>query len=456
MTEHVATLDPAFIDRAVEDYRALVRIPTVSRLRDEGTDWEPFVRFRAELAARFPAIHRELSLEIVRDHALLFRWRGVDDLAPSVLMAHYDVVPADDAEGWSVPPFAAEILDIDGEPNLVARGSIDDKASLVGILSAVESAVAGGFRPRSDVYVALTHNEEVLGDGTPGIVDLLSSRGIRPRLVIDEGGIVGESILGPMDAEVVCIGVSEKGTGTLRLTLDAPGGHAAVPPVEESTVRLARAIVAIHDEGIVPLLSDVNRRLIRTLGPRAPGPVADAARLIDEGEDAAGMAEFSKASENARAMVHTIPVVTVVQAGTIANAVPERAAALVNLRIAPGHTGDEIVARIRALVADDEIAIEVVELKDASPVSPSDGEEWDLIVRHIRSTYGQDVLVVPYVNNGGTDSRNYAGISDGVYRFSPYRMSLAQRESLHAIDERLSLSSFVEGLVFYSSFVRDL
>jgi carboxypeptidase PM20D1 len=448
-------LDSAYVDRAIEDYRALVRIPTVSRLRDEGTDWEPFRQFREDIARRYPSLHQNLGLEVVSGHALLFHWRGKGDGQPAVVMAHYDVVPADD-EGWTVPPFAAEIVDIDGEPNLVARGSIDDKASLAGILAAVERAVSEGFQPGSDVYLAFTHNEEVLGDGTPGIVGLLAERGIRPRLVIDEGGIVGASILGPMDADVICIGVSEKGTGTLRLSLSAPGGHSAVPPLEEATVRLSRAIVAIHDRGIAPFLSDVNRRLIRALGPHAPGHVAEAARLLGAGDEAGAIASFAEASLNARAMVHTIPVTTVVSAGMTANAIPERASALVSLRVAPGHSSAEVVERVRAVVDDDGIDIEVIELKDASPVSPSEGPEWDLIVRHIRSTYGDDVLVVPYVNNGGTDSRNYTGISDNVYRFSPYRMSLAQRESLHAIDERLSISSFVEGLTFYTSFVREL
>jgi carboxypeptidase PM20D1 len=448
-------LDADLVERSIENYRALVRIPTVSHIDGEGTDWAPFALFGSEIAARYPALHGELSREVVQDWALLYHWRGTTQGPAAVLMAHYDVVPADD-DGWRVPPFAAEIVDVDGEPSLVARGSIDDKASLTGILEAVEHAVTEGFRPRHDVYVALTHNEEVLGDGTPAIVELLRSRGIRPRLVIDEGGIVGESILGPIDADVICIGVSEKGTGTLRLSLSAPGGHSAVPPVEEATVTLSRAVVAIHEQTITPLLSDVNRRLIQTLGPHAPGPVSDAARLLAAGDEDAAIEAFAGASLNARAMVHTIPVVTMMSAGMTANAIPERAGATVSLRIAPGDSPDRVVESIRRIVSDHGIAVDVVELRDASPVSPSDGPEWDLIVRHIRSTYGDDVVIVPYVNNGGTDSRNYTGISDNVYRFSPYRMSLAERESLHAVDERLALSSFIEGLQFYTTFVRDL
>ena len=52
---------------------------------------------------------------------MLYRWPGREPGAPTVLMAHYDVVPATD-EGWQHPPFAADLTgEADGPGDLGAR-----------------------------------------------------------------------------------------------------------------------------------------------------------------------------------------------------------------------------------------------------------------------------------------------------------------------------------------------
>ncbi|MEQ1737942.1 MAG: acetylornithine deacetylase, partial [Rhodoglobus sp.] len=78
-------------DRSVENLRALLRIPTISRLDESQIEWHQFDRFISTLERLYPQAHARLELEIVAGHSLLFRWTGRAATDPVVLMAHYDV-----------------------------------------------------------------------------------------------------------------------------------------------------------------------------------------------------------------------------------------------------------------------------------------------------------------------------------------------------------------------------
>src|ERR1700753_892090 len=103
-------------ERALENLRTLLRIPTVSRSEVGTTEWDAFERFAQTLATLYPAVHASLELERF-GHTLLFRWKGAGDGDPSVLMAHYDVVAATDG-GWEHDPFEA-VVDGEGDGRML-------------------------------------------------------------------------------------------------------------------------------------------------------------------------------------------------------------------------------------------------------------------------------------------------------------------------------------------------
>ena len=224
----------------VDRFQELLRIPTISRNDVELTDWAQFEAFRSALARLYPTAHAALELEVIAEHSLLYRWPGSGTGDPTVLMAHYDVVPATD-DGWDHPAFGATIV---GDA-LYSRGSIDNKGSLVAIFEAVERLTAEGFTPTTDVYIFAGHNEETAGDGAEITVAELRARDIHPALVLDEGGAIVEGVFPTVTKPAAVIGVSEKGILTLVLTVDQVGGHASTPPRFSATARLARAIVRL-------------------------------------------------------------------------------------------------------------------------------------------------------------------------------------------------------------------
>lgn len=82
------------------------------------------------LLSAFPTVFSSplVQHELVANYSHLFWVRGSQpDLAPYLLLAHIDVVPAALSDGWDAPPFSAE--EIDGF--IYGRGTIDDKSSLM-------------------------------------------------------------------------------------------------------------------------------------------------------------------------------------------------------------------------------------------------------------------------------------------------------------------------------------
>ena len=63
----------------VDRFRALLRIPTISRVDETEVVWEHFDRFVAEVPRLYPGMDAALELELVSGHSLLYRWPGTGD-----------------------------------------------------------------------------------------------------------------------------------------------------------------------------------------------------------------------------------------------------------------------------------------------------------------------------------------------------------------------------------------
>jgi carboxypeptidase PM20D1 len=440
-------------DRAVENLRALIRIPTISHLDERNTDWAQFTAFRETLAALYPRAHSALELEIVDGHSMVFRWPGRQADAPTVLRAHYDVVFADD-EGWQHPAFGAEVIGYEGQSVVWGRGTLDDKGSLVCILEAVETQLAAGFVPEHDLYLCFGHNEETAGSGARVIVDVLESRGVRPSLVLDEGGAVVEGIFPGVTSPIAVVGVSEKGILSLRLTVEQLGGHASTPPRIAATVRLARAIVRLNRKPFRKSFVATNLEMIRTLGAHARQPLKWVfTNLWLTRWPLLGL--FARLGDETNAMVRTTQAVTQLSGAQAANALAERAEAIVNIRIAIDSSAAEATEHVRRAIRDDAVSIEALHPTEPSPVSPTSGRAWQLVKSTIEENFA-DTIVTPYVMLGASDSRHFTRISDFVYRFSPFEMSTAERGTLHARNERIRIATFLKGVSFYTSLVGKL
>src|SRR4051794_21094240 len=184
-------------------------------------------------------------------------------------MAHSDVVPVTQ-QRWAADPFEGRIAG----GAVHGRGALDDKGALVAALEAVESMLAEGLVPPGDVHLCFGNDEEVAGSGSRAISDLLRDRGVRPALVVDEGGAVVEGALPGVRGPIAVIGLGEKGVATVLLTARAAGGHASTPPRRTAPGRLAAALVRIERHPFPARTTPVLAGMIEALAPRLPRAAA--------------------------------------------------------------------------------------------------------------------------------------------------------------------------------------
>jgi carboxypeptidase PM20D1 len=430
--------------------QALVRIPTVSHRDPDQVDTGAFDEFVAELRRQFPLLHERLELTRVDTHGLLFHWAGAAADRPVVLMAHLDVVPVDDGAPWQHPPFGAEIHD----GAIWGRGTLDDKGCLVGICEAVETLLGQDFTPAQDVWLSFGSNEEVSGPAATLAVEELARRGVRPWFVLDEGGAIAPEVFPSVAAPVGVIGVTEKGVTSIELRVDGRGGHASTPAKLGPTARIARAITRLDRSPMPASLPDPAVELLRRLAPHASIALrplmANAARL----RPVLTRALIAAGPESA-AMTRTTFAVTTLSGSPALNVIASTAKAGVNIRVMVGDTVAGVLEHVRKAIDDDQVQIDVVEQNEPSPVSPIDDEAFGLL----ESTIGEvfpEAIAAPYVMMAATDSRFFTRICERVYRFAPYRMTKAQRQSIHSYDEHLGIDALVDGVRWYQRLIERL
>jgi len=194
--------------------------------------------------------------------------------------------------------------------------------------------------------------------------------------------------------------------------------------------------------------------MIRALGPHARQPLRV---LFTRAGAFRGLltTAFARLGPETEAMVRTTRAVTRLTGSAGDNVIAERATAMVNVRIAVGSSLEQAVSDIRKAVNDPEVAVRLVYGSEPAPVSRSEGPVWQLLSDAITDVF-PTAVVTPYVMLQASDSRHFAEISDGVYRFLPFDLSTEERGALHAIDESIRVSTYLRGIEFFTRLISAL
>ncbi len=435
-------------DKAIDDFRQLIRCKTIS-FRDKALeDGAEFDKLYALLPQLYPNLYAHCELRALNDRSLLFHWKGKRADKPSVLMAHYDVVPVDQ-EQWDKPAFDALIED----GVLWGRGALDTKATFTGILEAVETLLTRGFVPENDIYLAFAGDEEISGGGAPAIVQWFQENGVTPAFVLDEGGAVVRNVFPGVKEACAVVGIAEKGPMDVKLTLDSTGGHASTPPPHTTVGLLAKAVTDIENHPFPFQLTAPAAQMFDTLGRRSTFVYRMIFANLWLFKPVLNMI-CKKSGGELNALVRTTVAFTQMQGSSASNVLPPKAWVGANLRLMGDETVESAKAYLEKVIGDERIRVSVVHGMDPSPVSRTDDEPWQRLKTAICGTW-EDTVVSPYLMLACSDSRHYGPISDHVYRFSAMALSKEERGMIHANNERIPLETALKTVEFYLRLIQS-
>ena len=432
---------------AVEALATLVKCKTISYSDHSLEDDGEFDKLISKLPELYPNVFKTCEFQQLPDRALLFRWPGKLPGDPTVLMAHYDVVPVNE-ENWDKPPFDAILED----GILWGRGTLDTKVTFNGVLFSANHLIAQGFQPEHDIYFAFSGGEEVNGKGAPNIVRYFEEHGLNPSMVVDEGGAVVENVFPGVKQPCGLIGIAEKGMINAQYRCTSAGGHASAPKPHTPVGILAKACTKIENKPFPAHIEGPAAQMFDTLGRHSTllyriifanmwcfGWVIDLLGRMSGGE--------------MNALVRTTVAFTQMEGSSARNVIPPEAKMVSNMRLNPADSVESALEYLRKTVKDDSVEITALESFEPSPVSETGCEAWDKVSAAVAETW-RGCIVSPYLMVQCSDSRHWGRISNHVYRFSAMDLTAEERATIHGNNERIRLECAHRAVEFYIRLMR--
>lgn len=374
--------------------------------------------------------------------------RGTSARAPAVLLlAHIDVVNANRAD-WERDPFTL----VEENGFFYGRGAIDDKAMAAVFLDLMIRLKAEGFRPRRTLKLALTCGEET-SNRVNGVDYLLKNH----RDLIQAGFAINEGAGGTLspDGRPVALEIQsgEKVHQVMTLTVTNPGGHSSRPRADNAITQLSTALGRVGAHRFPVELNPVTRGFFERMAPLTPGEMGAAMAALARNPADAAAADKLATDASYNAMMRTTCVVTQVEGGHAANALPQRAMATLSCRVLQGQAPESVKAELERVAADADVKVEIVRRRDGSQ-APVLTRAIMAPVERAAAKLWPGTPIIPIMLPGATDGRflNTAGIP--TYGLSGM-FAVPGETNPHGLNEKIRVKSLYEGRDFLDAVVRD-
>jgi acetylornithine deacetylase/succinyl-diaminopimelate desuccinylase-like protein len=408
-------------------------------------------------AAGFPESDLALVGPNARKQNLVARLRGTGEHQPVLLIGHLDVVEAH-RDDWSTDPF--KFVEQDGY--FYGRGTQDMKDGDAIMVATLIRLRQSGFKPHRDIILALTADEE--GGSSNGVDWLLKNRRdlVDAEFVINHDGssIVtdhGKLLYYELDA-------TEKVYGDYQLVVTNPGGHSSLPVPENAIYTLAAGLGRLQKFEFPFELNAVTRAYYEQVATIETGQRAQDMRgILQTPPDSQAIARLSQDPVD-HAIVHTTCVATRLEGGHANNALPQRAVGVVNCRILPGHSPEEVRRTIINVLNDERITVRYIDDNGQVQDKASDRKgypppalEPEIMqpLTKLVSVYWPGLKVVPNMSAGASDGVYTSAAGLPTYTITGIAID-KDNERAHGRDERLGVESFYKGNEFFYQYIRAL
>ena len=429
-------------------YRELVEINTTDSVGDTTQAAKAMAeRFRAAGFAESD-IHIIVPPGAPQKGNLIVRYRGTGSMKPILLLAHLDVVEAK-REDWERDPF--KLIEEGGY--FYGRGSVDDKAMGASFVATLIRYKKEGYRPDRDIILALTADEELASvskwNGVRWIVDHHRSL-IESEFALNEGGIGllknGKPLLNNVQA-------AEKVLVNFRLEVKNTGGHSALPRKDNAIYELADGLTRLAKFDFPVRLNEITKGFFSRSSLTESGQLAwDMLAVTGDVPDRQAVERLAK-SPHYNAIMRTTCVATRLEGGHANNALPQTARALVNCRMLPGESVDEVQQLIAQAVGD-KVRVTRASNPQPSPPSPLRADIMQAIEKHT-GEYWTGIPVVPVMGTGATDARTLRAVGIHVYGVSGLFIDVDDYRG-HGLNERVLVKSLYDMHQFLYSLVKTL
>ncbi|MBV9081626.1 MAG: M20/M25/M40 family metallo-hydrolase, partial [Acidobacteriaceae bacterium] len=377
------------------------------------------------------------------------RIRRTGHAKPILFIGHQDVVEALRSD-WTTDPF--QFVEKDGY--FYGRGTQDMKVSDAILMTTFLRFKQEKYRPNRDIILALTAGEESgLSNGVDWLLknhrDLIDADFV---LNPDSGGVTTEHGK-PIDVDVEA---TEKLYADFELTARNPGGHSSLPVPDNAIYHIADALGRLERSPFPFELNAVTRAYFDRMAQLGKGQIAtDMKAILRSPPDPAAIARLS-ADARYNSTMRTTCVATRLSGGHANNALPQTAQAIVNCRILPGHSPEEIRQQLVHIFADPKVETVLLPRGIVKPLSPPPLRP-DVMqpLERIAHEMWPGAPVVPEMETGASDSIYTMAAGLPSYGISGVAIDRDDVRA-HGKDERVRVSSYYDGVEFYYRYLKAL
>lgn len=429
-------------------FQKLIECQTVSNEYGNKVDWSEFEKLHSYLREFYPTIFKEFQLTEIGEAGLQFCWKAAKPRKqPLLLMSHQDVVEVGNLTQWKYPPFSATYAD----GCVHGRGTTDCKHLLLAEMEAVEELLATGWRPDYDLYISLGYGEEIYRADGPDAARLLSQnlekQGVKIGCTFDEGGQI---VLQEDGKRIAHIGLGEKAAVNFEIYKNCAGGHSSKPGPGTALGAVAKAIVDIEAHPYPYRLTPLAEAQLKAMTVVATG---DKKKIyLDPQGHWDDLCRLAKENPELDALLHTTFAFTMASASTQPNVMPAHVTTGMSCRILQGDTIESVMDYLKQFLPEG-VEIRHISGENPMPTSTPDSDDYRLVETILHQLYGDDIILIPFLVLGATDTHYYAPVVHNVFRFDGFCFD-SRWSNPHQVNEKIPADALPAGKAFFSALLK--